>query len=39
MQTLTSVGQADGSPAPGASTSLDAQQAAELSTSGIATMS
>lgn len=34
MQTLTSVGQADGSPAPGASTSLDAQQAAELSTSG-----
>ena len=39
MQTLTSGGQADGSPAPGASTSLDAQQAAELSTSGTATMS
>ncbi len=37
-QRLSSGGQADGSPAAGARTSLDAQQAAEPSTSGIATM-
>jgi len=37
-QSLTSGGQADGSPAAGATTSLDAQQAAEPSTSGIATI-
>jgi len=38
-QSLTSGGQADGSPAAGASTSLDTQQAAEPSTSGTATIS
>ncbi len=37
-QSVTSGGQADGSPAAGAITSLDPQQAAEPSTSGIATI-
>ena len=38
MQSLISGGQADGSPAGGASISLDSQHAAEPSTSGIATI-
>ena len=38
-QSLTSGGQADGSPVAGVSASLDTQQAAEPSTSGVATIS